>query len=89
MIPGTKFKKRLKTYDFKFIFRRFLSSKTKHLTYQTHALHDQVRDYYGECKATAAAAAEEAAKVQAAAAAEQKKVGCLYCRCRSYRCIGY
>ena len=49
-------------------------SKTKHLTYQTHALHDQVRDYYGECKATAAAAAEEAAKVQAAAAAEQKKV---------------
>ena len=48
-------------------------SKTKHLTYQTHALHDQVRDYYGECKATATAAAEERAKAQAAALAEQKQ----------------
>lgn len=47
-------------------------AKTKHLTYQTHALHDQVRDYYGECQATATAAAEAKAKIAAAASAEQK-----------------
>jgi translation initiation factor 3 subunit E len=45
-------------------------SKTKHLTFQTHALHDQVRDYYGECKAAAAAAEEEMAQKEAAIAAE-------------------
>ena len=61
-------------------------SKTKHLTYQTHALHDQVRDYYGECKATAVAAAEERAQKAAALAAEQKRqadakqeVCCVWC----------
>ena len=32
-------------------------SKTKHLTYQTHALHNQVREYYGECQQQAEAEA--------------------------------
>ena len=47
-------------------------AKTKHLTYQTHALHDQVRDYYGECQATATAAAEAKAKLAAEAEAAQR-----------------
>ncbi len=53
-------------------------SKTKHLTYQTHALHNQVREYYGECQqqAEAEAAARRARALQLAqaqkAAAEAK-----------------
>jgi hypothetical protein len=45
-------------------------SKTKHLTYQTHALHNQVREYYGECQqqAEAEAAARRAHALQLAQA---------------------
>ena len=63
-------------------------SKTKHLTYQTHSLHNQVREYYSECQKQAQAeaaalreaqakiaeekAAAEAAKARAAAAEAAK-----------------
>ena len=36
-------------------------SKTKHITYQTHALHSQVREYFEECQTQAQAEAAERA----------------------------